>query len=309
MWVLSNPSSLLQVITGSAGAVAVHASWVDSAQGNIVPQAGAITPTGQNVPSITGATTTTVVPSPGATVTSWSISGTTLTVTSGITGTVPAGAALTATGIGFGLNILTQLTGTLGGAGTYQLSASSTNGSGTLTLTAARTVQKLIIVNTSVTIANQITVQHNDGTNTVTVYSASLAPGEFCMMTDQNGWQTYDKTGALKTLQTTALPAAAYAQVRTVASGTTDAGPTSMTSGNCLVLWNSATAGAKTSTMPTAAGTNNRFTIIDVAQTAQTNAITATPATGSITGNNQVYTKAGVQSWVDTSLGWVAEAA
>ena len=309
MWVLSNPSSLLSIVTGSAGAVAVHASWVDAAQGNIVPQAGTITPTGQNVPSITGATTTTVVPSPGATVTTWSISGTTLTVTSGITGTVPIGAALSATGIGFGLYILSQLTGTAGGAGTYQLSASSTNGSGTLTLTVARSVQKLIVVNTSATVSNQITVQHNDGTNTSTVYSASLAAGESCMMTDQNGWQTYDKTGSIKTLQTTALPAAAYAQVRTVASGTTDAGPTTMSAGNCLVLWNSATAGAKTSTMPTSAGTNNRFTIIDVAQTAQTNNITATPATGSITGNNLVYTKGGVQSWVDTSLGWIAEAA
>lgn len=308
MWVLSNPSSLLSVVTGSAGAISVHASWIDAAQGNVVPQAGTITPTGQNVPSITGAATTTVVPSPGATVTTWSISGTTLTVTSGITGTVQVGAALSATGIGFGLSILSQLTGTLGGAGTYQLSASSTNGSGTLTLTVARSVQKLIIVNTSATVSNQITVQHNDGTNTSTVYSASLAAGEFIMMTDQNGWQTYDKTGALKTLQTTALPSAAYPQVRVVATGTTDAGPTSMAAGSCLVLWNSATAGAKTSTMPTSTGTNNRFTIVDVAQTAQTNPITATPATGSIIGNNEVYTKGGTQTWDDTSLGWVAGA-
>ena len=98
-----------------------------------------------------------------------------------------------------------------------------------------------------------------------------------------------------------------YPQVRTVATGTTDAGPSSMASGNCLILWNSATSGAKTSTIPTSAGTNNRLTIIDVAQTAQTNAITATPATGSITGNNQVYTLGGAQTWIDTSLGWVAE--
>lgn len=46
------------MITGSSGAVAVHASWVDNASGTI-------TPGRTNTASITGQTTTTVVGSPG----------------------------------------------------------------------------------------------------------------------------------------------------------------------------------------------------------------------------------------------------
>jgi hypothetical protein len=241
MFVLATTTALVNVITGSAGAISVHASFIDT-----TISSGTVSAiTGQNIASITGAGSTTVVPAPSL---------------SGI----------------------------------------------------SRTVQKLIILNTSATVSNLITVQHVDGNPlgvgsvTATTYSAVLAPGAMALLTEQNGWQTIDATGALKT--TAANPIAAYTQVRIVSTGTTDAGPTSMAAGNCLVLWNSATAGAKTSTIPTAAGTNNILTIIDYAQTAQTNAITATPATGAITGNNQVYTKAGAQNWIDTSLGWVAAA-
>ena len=255
MWVLSNPSSVLQVITGSAGAISVHASWIDSAQGNIVPQAGTLTPTGQNVPSITTATTTTVVPAPGATVTSgnWTISGTTLTISAGLTGTVEPGAALSIGG--FGLYILAQLTGTLGGTGTYQLSGSGATVAATLTLTVARSVQELMVVNTSTTVTNQITIQHNDGTNTATVYAASLAPGWFVMKTDQAGWQTFDSTGALKT---------AFAQSPALTPLNFNTGTTfTVPSWNSHVRVTSTTAGAKTITGPAATGSMALIEIVD----------------------------------------------
>lgn len=154
--------------------------------------------------------------------------------------------------------------------------------------------------------SSTLTINHTDGTTIVTVYSATLGVGEAAQLT-YSGWSTLDANGEQKIVQGSLPPTAAYQQVRTVSTGTTDAGPTNMSAGNCLVLWNSATSGAKTQTAPTSAGTNNRFTIIDVAQTAGTNNITFTPATGSVTGNNKVYTNAGAQTWVDTSIGWIAE--
>ena len=59
MLLLTGTSDLVQVITGSAGAIAVHASWVDNASGTI-------TPGRTNTASITTAATTTVVGSPAA---------------------------------------------------------------------------------------------------------------------------------------------------------------------------------------------------------------------------------------------------
>lgn len=61
MLLLTSTSDLLRIITGSAADVEVHASYVDNA-------AGTITPGRTNTPSITTATTTTVVGSPGASV-------------------------------------------------------------------------------------------------------------------------------------------------------------------------------------------------------------------------------------------------
>lgn len=59
MLLLTSTSDLIQVITGSATSVEVHASWVDNASGTI-------TPGRTNTAAITGATTTTVVASPAA---------------------------------------------------------------------------------------------------------------------------------------------------------------------------------------------------------------------------------------------------
>lgn len=59
MLLLTSTSDLIQVVTGSAGGLDVHASWVDNASGTI-------TPGRTNTASITTAATTTVVASPGA---------------------------------------------------------------------------------------------------------------------------------------------------------------------------------------------------------------------------------------------------
>lgn len=61
MFILATTSSLIQVVTGSSGAVSVHATYVDNASGTI-------TPNYQNTTSITTATTTTVVGSPNASI-------------------------------------------------------------------------------------------------------------------------------------------------------------------------------------------------------------------------------------------------
>ena len=122
------------------------------------------------------------------------------------------------------------------------------------------------------------------------------------------GYQIANAITALLLTQAGALQAE-YPTQRTVASGTTDAGPASMAN-NCLVLWNSATGGAKTQTIPTSTGTGNKVTIVDVAGTAGAGNITTTPATGSINGagtysTGLIYTNFSSITLVDSSAGWV----
>jgi hypothetical protein len=59
MLILASTSDLVRVVTDASSDIEVHASWVDNA-------AGTITPGRTNTASITTATTTTVVGSPGA---------------------------------------------------------------------------------------------------------------------------------------------------------------------------------------------------------------------------------------------------
>ena len=59
MLLLTSTSDIVRVVTGSAGDIRVHASYVDNASGTI-------TPARTNTPAITTATTTTVVASPAA---------------------------------------------------------------------------------------------------------------------------------------------------------------------------------------------------------------------------------------------------
>ena len=61
MLLLTSTSDLVQIITGSASTINVHASYVDNASGTI-------TPTRTNTATISTATTTTIVGSPGSSV-------------------------------------------------------------------------------------------------------------------------------------------------------------------------------------------------------------------------------------------------
>jgi len=83
-----------------------------------------------------------------ATSSSWSISGTTLTVTTVASGTFGIGGVLSGTSVTGGTTILRQLSGTSGAAGTYQLSASSTASSGTLTQTGGLVNSTLTLTST-----------------------------------------------------------------------------------------------------------------------------------------------------------------
>ena len=96
MFILDSTTDLIQIVTGSAGAIDVHASFVDLNNGAQTPQSA-------DVAQITGATTTTAVASPA---------------------------------------VSTQ-----------------------------RNVKNLTIRNASATVANAITVQHVDGTNSRTATS------------------------------------------------------------------------------------------------------------------------------------------
>ena len=181
MLILGNTSSTLAVVTGSAGAISVHATYADNAPGSTT-----VTPYGTNTASITSATTTTVVASPS------------------------------------GSNV--------------------------------RNVQSLIIHNTSASVANLVTVQHYDGTNTANIFSATLQAGEMAVWCFGKGWTVYDANGAEKTTFSVAQQT-----VITLSSGTT----LTTTTPNCYVRVTSATSGAKTVTLLAATGSGYVTTVTD----------------------------------------------
>ena len=114
-------------------------------------------------------------------------------------------------------------------------------------------------------------------------------------------WTKYDATGSPITNTTPAE----YPTQRVISSGTTDGGPATMAAGNVLCIWNSSSTGAKTQTVPTSTGSGNKLTIVDQANTAATYNITISPVSGSVLGNNLVYTNKGYQSWIDSVNGWI----
>lgn len=121
MLLLTSTSDIVRVVTGSAGDVQVHASWVDNT-------AGVITPDRKNTPPITTATTTTVVGSPG--------------------------------------------------------------------LAAQRNVKHLNVENAHATVSNVVTLQHFDGTTSVTLIAVTLLPGENLVFDATGGWHHRDVQGA-----------------------------------------------------------------------------------------------------------------
>lgn len=122
MLLLTSTSDIVRVITGSAGDIRVHASWMDNVS-------AVITPGRTNTASITTATTTTVVGSPAAS---------------------------------------TQ-----------------------------RNVKALSIFNNSGSVANQITVEHTDGTNVIQLWKGTLAIGESVDLDAEGEWNYYSAAGIL----------------------------------------------------------------------------------------------------------------
>ena len=118
MLLLTSTSDLVNITTGSAGTVLVHTSWVDNASGTI-------TPGRTDTPSITTATTTTIVAAPAS--------------------------------------------------------------------GAQRNVKKISVFNSGV--SNAVTITHTDGTNTITLFSATLATNESIEMADSGNFQYFDATG------------------------------------------------------------------------------------------------------------------
>lgn len=95
-----------------------------------------------------------------------------------------------------------------------------------------------------------------------------------------------------------------YTAEQVISSGTTATTVAAATN----VLWNSATTGAKTNTIPTATGSKKIITITDVRGTAGLYPITAAPVSGSVTnGQNQVYTNGGSLTLYDSSIGWIGQ--
>lgn len=73
-------------------------------------------------------------------------------------------------------------------------------------------------------------------------------------------------------------------------------------------LWNSATSGAKTQPIPTATGSLTMLMVGDVYGNCGTSGqeVTIVPLTGSIIGNNQLYTNNMIAWYLDTTLGWLS---
>lgn len=89
---------------------------------------------------------------------------------------------------------------------------------------------------------------------------------------------------------------------RDITSGTADTAPLV----NTICLWDSATTGNKTQTIPTSSGSLGIIIIMDVEGNASTYPITAVPSSGSIIGPNSVYINNASITLIDTSLGWMS---
>ena len=109
-------------------------------------------PTGASVTATLGSTNT---GSLGSTSTGTAVVGQTTQITlSAVTGLVSVGDTLSGTGITAGTTILSQVSGTTGGAGVYQLS--TTNTAAAATITSFGTVVKVTVVSTYISVGDTI---------------------------------------------------------------------------------------------------------------------------------------------------------
>ena len=126
---LTAGTSIISQLTGSAGAAGTYqlsqaSTASNAASGNLTETAATA-----NAATISNAALTT------ATSASWSQTGNVLTITTLTSGTFGTGGTLSGTGVPVGETITYQMTGTVGGAGTYLVSGSATASSGTITQT------------------------------------------------------------------------------------------------------------------------------------------------------------------------------
>lgn len=63
-----------------------------------------------------------------------------------------------------------------------------------------RNLKDLTVKNRHATLSSIITITHTDGATAVEIFNCALAPGEQITLTDTNGFQVFDSTGALKTV-------------------------------------------------------------------------------------------------------------
>lgn len=154
-----------------------------------------------------------------------SIAGTTLTVTVLGSGTIYPGAILAGTGVTSGTKILSQLSGTTNGVGTYQLDISQTVASTTITMLTpdfniegcefrdTSSILNALTIFTAAAIANSVDGFRFVGNRVSSLGTTALTTAIKCS-TDQARWQIRDNFGVSAVLNdTAALLAAGAAQL------------------------------------------------------------------------------------------------
>ncbi len=125
---LFDEGEFFATITGSTASLGTNqAVYADYATGNITIGSASV---GASVTALMGSTSTGAL---GATFTASADSDPTRLVVTAVTGLISIGDTVSGTGITAGTTISSQVSGTTGGAGTYQLSASNTASSATVT--------------------------------------------------------------------------------------------------------------------------------------------------------------------------------
>jgi len=158
----------------------------------------------------------------------------------------------------------------------------------------ARNVNNLTARNKHATTSVNVTVRHADAT-TVELYKVSLPSGFTLNYEDGAGWFIGPT-----------VPAVIAETLVSSGTTTTVSGPLAA---DQLIVWNSATGGTKTATIPTSAGTRRRITMVDAQGTATSAAPNiAAPVSGSVIGTpltDRIIDANGSLTLVDSSIGWV----
>lgn len=124
---LFNSGDFWALLTGANAAAIGDAIYATYADGSITAGAAA---TGASVTGAIGATMTAAI---GATFTASADTDATQLVVTAVTGLISIGDTLSGTGIAVGTKVVSQVSGTTGGAGTYKLSTTNTASSATVT--------------------------------------------------------------------------------------------------------------------------------------------------------------------------------